>query len=197
MVPSNQWLMCNSVVWPYISSTRRLDCNDINSGLWLAAFLYFNKIVYHCFCFCLHRFAAKNSDLCLGMPFYYLYFGVCCILNISYFWPTTTLSLIRWQLIGGEEGGRGALPNPAAHPLPLTGHRADPVVLQSKAQRWFLGAGSRRLLEAGGAPAAPPTASFPDHFNRWKGAQPKADKWEREKKGSSLSWMSGPSHQAA
>lgn len=60
-----------------------------------------------------------------------------------------------------------ALP-PHTHPHALTDHHADPVVLQAKAERRFLGTIGHRLLEAGGvppvaAPAAPtarPTSSI-------------------------------------
>lgn len=57
-----------------------------------------------------------------------------------------------------RRGGRGALPSPAGAP-PLTDHRADPVVLQPKAQRRFLGAGGRRLRGARGVPAAATSAA--------------------------------------
>lgn len=45
------------------------------------------------------------------------------------------------------------------HPLALTNHRANPVVLQSKAERRFSGTISHRLLEAGGVPPAATSAT--------------------------------------
>lgn len=43
-----------------------------NSGLWIVIFLFLNEVIYHCFCFCLHCFAAENPDFCFRTPFYYL-----------------------------------------------------------------------------------------------------------------------------
>lgn len=54
-------------------------------------------------------------------------------------------------------------PAPAHPPAALTDHHADPVILQAKAERWFLGDVGHKLLRAGGLPpvaaSAAPTAS--------------------------------------
>lgn len=75
----------------------------------------------------------------------------------------------------GRNHSLPALP-PHTHPPALTDHHADPVVLQPKAERWFLGAISHRLLRAGGLPplaasAAPtaPTASSPSSIRLLRG----------------------------
>lgn len=48
---------------------------------------------------------------------------------------------------------------PRTQPLALTNHRADPIVLQSKAERRFPGTIGHRLLEAGGVPPAAASAT--------------------------------------
>ena len=41
-------------------------------GFCFVFFLFFNKIIYHCFCFALHCLGAKDSYFCFRIPSYYL-----------------------------------------------------------------------------------------------------------------------------